>query len=243
MLIHNHPLFRIYFGDVKDKLFSKDFKNLPKGKKVYDLEQFSRLKKVMQLKALVFLNQTHSAEGLVVTSIEQAKEIKCFSLEGDYLITNVPKVGLGVMTADCLPVVFFDKRNFAVAIAHIGWRGAVKQIVVKTIDKMQKSFNTEVEDIKVIFGPSAKTCCYKVSEDFIENLEEFEFLDRVVQRREDGLYFDLPKFNIMLLQGLGVKKEAIFLKYNDCTICDELFFSCRRCGQDGGRQMTVVCLT
>jgi len=64
-----------------------------------------------------------------------------------------------------------------------------------------------------------------------------------LQRRSDGLYFDLPLFNVAILEGLGVKKEAIQLKYNDCTMCDTLFFSYRRDEKEGGRQMTVACLT
>jgi len=243
MLIHNHPLFRIYFGDAKDELFSKEYVHLPVDKTLCDLEQFAKLKKLLQLETFVFLDQMHGAQGLVIDSMEQAKKIKSFSTEGDYLVTNVKRVGIGVMTADCLPIVFFDKRNQALGIAHAGWRGSAKQIVLKVVGCMSDTFGTRVEDLTVIFGPSAKVCCYKVSDSFIENIEDFEFLDRVLQRRSDGLYFDLPMFNVALLESIGVKRDAIQLKYSDCTICDTHFFSNRRNGKDGGRQMTVACLT
>jgi len=242
MLIHKHHFFKIYFGDAKDKIYKKDYLDLPADKIIFELPQFAALKKVMQLENLVFLHQVHGSNGLVIDSLEQAKKIKCFTQEGDFLVANVKHVGIGVMTADCLPIVFFDKRNQVVAIAHAGWKSSVKQIVPKAIDQMQKTFCTKVEDLKVIFGPSAKSCCYKVSEDFIEHFEEFEFLDRVVQRRSDGIYFDLPMYNVLLLEELGVKKDAIQLKYNDCTVCNPLFFSHRRAGELSGRQMTVVSL-
>jgi len=243
MLIHNHHLFKIYFGDAKDKIYPKDYLDLSADKAIFELDQFAALKKVMQLDALVFLHQVHGAEGLVIDSLEQAKKLKCFMQEGDFLITNVKRVGVGIMTADCLPVVLFDKRNQVIAVAHAGWRSSVKQIVSKTIDQMQKSFNTRLEDLKIFFGPSAKLCCYKVADDFIEHFEEFEFLDRVIQRRSDGIYFDLPMFNVALLEELGIKKGAINLNYNDCTVCNPLLFSYRRAGEESGRQMTVACLT
>jgi len=243
MLIHSHPLFRIYFGDSKDELFAKDYASLPKDKKIYELEQFSRLKKLIQVETLIFLHQMHGAQGLVVDSMEQAKKIKSFTINGDYIVTNVKRVGIGVMTADCLPIVFFDKRNQALGIAHAGWRGSAKQIAAKVIGSMQESFGSQVDDLMIIIGPSAKVCCYKVSDSFIENIEDFEFLDRVLQRRSDGLYFDLPMFNVAILEELGVKRESIQLKYNDCTMCGQLFFSYRRDGKEGGRQMTVACLT
>ena len=243
MLIHNHPLFRIYFGDSKDELFAKDYAHLPEDKNICELAQFARLKKLLQLETFVFLHQVHGAQGLVIDSMEQAKKIKNFSIKGDYLVTNVKRVGIGVMTADCLSIVFFDKRNQALGIAHAGWRGSVKQIAAKVIGSMQESFGTRVDDLTVFFGSSAKVCCYKVSDSFIENIEDFEFLDRVLQRRSDGLYFDLPLFNVAALEELGVKKGAIQLKYNDCTMCESLFFSYRCDGKEGGQQMTVACLT
>ena len=243
MLIHSHHLFKIYFGDAKDKIYQKDYSDLAADKAIFELNQFAALRKVMQLDALVFLHQVHKADGLVVDSLDQAKKIKCFTQEGDFLVTNVKRVGLGIMTADCLPIVFFDKRNQVVAVAHAGWKSSLKQIVFKVVDQMQKKFQTKIEDIRVIFGPSAKSCCYNVSDEFLEYFEEFEFLDRVIQPRSDGIYFDLPMFNIALLEELGIKRDAINLTYNDCTVCNPKLFSYRRSGQSTGRQMTVVCLT
>jgi len=154
MLIHNHHLFKIYFGDAKDNVYPKDYLELSADEAIYEISQFAALRKVMQLDALVFLHQVHGSAGLVIDSLEQAKKIKCFTEEGDFLVTNVKRVGIGIMTADCLPIVFFDKRNMAIGVAHAGWRSSVKQIASKTIDQMQKSFGTKIEDLKIFFGPS-----------------------------------------------------------------------------------------
>jgi len=242
MLLHSHPMFKIYFGDARDKLFKQQYLNLPPDKNILEMEQLATLKKAMSLESLMFLNQVHGTDGLIINSEDQLQNLRPFSKDGDFIITNLKHVGIGVMTADCLPIIFFDKRNQVIAVVHAGWKGSVSHIATKVVGHMQKNFNTKIEDLKVIFGPSAKVCCYKVTEDFLEHLEDVEFLERVIHRREDGLYFDLPLFNMILLGDLGIKKESILFKYNDCTICDNSFYSCRRQGKYSGCQMSVVCL-
>jgi len=242
MLLHSSPLYRIYFGDQRDKIFPKDYSNFPGEKSILDVKPFEKLKKIMGLERLIFLHQVHGTDGIVIDSKEQAEQIRPFSVDGDYIITNVKHVGIGVLTADCLPIIFFDKRNQVIAIVHAGWRSSVGQIAIKVVDKMQKQFGSRLEDLKITFGPSAKICCYRVGDDFMEQIEDFEFVENVVQRRSDGLYFDLPAFNMILLEELGIKKEAFKFEYNDCTVCDESFFSHRQHGDGAGRQMTVACL-
>jgi len=242
MLIHSNPLYRVYFGDSRDKLFSKDYLNLPKDKNILDIQPFNGLKKIMGLDNLIFLNQVHGSDGLVLHSNKNEEAILPFSVDGDFIVTNITGLGIGIMTADCLPIILFDKLKHVIAIIHAGWRSATKSIVVKAIDEMKKSFNTNIDDISVIFGPSAKVCCYKVSDDFLDHVLGFDFLERVIQKRSDGIYFDLLMFNILLLETLGIKKSSFNIKYSDCTVCDNTFFSYRRQGKESGRQMTIACL-
>jgi len=243
MLMHSHPLYRIYFGDARDEIFTSDYLNFPQTQNILDKEPFSKLKKIMGIDHLIFLHQVHGTKGLIIEYKNQAEKIRPFSVDGDYIITNVKDVGIGVVVADCLPIILFDKRNQVLAIVHAGWRSSVEHIAIKAVDKMQKTFGTKIEDIRVTFGPSAKVCCYKVGEDFLEQLQDFEFVDRVVQRRSDGLYFDLPMFNMILLKSLGIKNDAFKFEYNDCTVCDESFYSHRRNGDQAGRNMVVASLT
>jgi len=216
---------------------------LPPDKDILEIEPFLELKKLMELEYLLFLKQVHGDKGLVLDSIQKAANTKSFTTEGDFIVTNLKHVGIGVVVADCLPIIFFDKRNQVISIVHAGWRGSVNHVSIKAIDQMQKAFGTQVGDIKVIFGPSAKVCCYKVGEDFLEQLQDFEFVENVVQRRSDGLYFDIPMFNMVLLEGIGIKKEAFQFEYNDCTVCNKLFYSTRRDGDSAGRNMVVAALT
>jgi YfiH family protein len=252
MLLHNDPHLRIYFGDAQDKLFPADYLNLPPDADLFSIPNYARMLELLHLKNLVFLHQTHSTDGLVITSSEHAQQIRPFFLEGDYLVTNQPLIGVGVMTADCLPVVLYDSVHQAVAVVHAGWRGSVQGVVLTALEVMKENFGTKPEQLTVFFGPCAQVCCYEVGQDFLDNLEDFDFIDRVacplkpwrnrVQRRDSKLFFDVPLYNQLLLESVGVPASAFQEQYNKCTMCDHAFFSHRRQGQAAGRQMTVACL-
>jgi len=242
MLLHNGPLLRIYFGDARDKISPHQYHNISPDKTIFDFPVFVKLKEVMRLDRLLFPKQVHGIKGFVVASKNQAKKMKSFTQEADFLVTNSKRTGLGVMTGDCLPIVLYDKRNQAIAIVHAGWRSSVGNIVLRALDTMTEEFGTTPKDLRVFFGPSAKICCYKIGEDMLEHMEDVEFMDRVVQRRGDDLFFDLPGFNRLLLAGVGVKPDQFVTGYNVCTICDNSFCSHRRQGKESCRQMTVASL-
>lgn len=240
MILHTAPLFMIYFGDAQDQLSPAYYLDLP-DQPILSLEPFSHLRKTMHLDNLMFLHQIHSDQGIIVDANILAIK-KPFKIEGDFLITQMPNVGIGVMTADCLPIVFHDRVHNIVAITHAGWRGAVQGVALKTIEHMQELYGTRPEHLSVFLGPSAKVCCYQVSDDFKKNLEGFAFIDQVLQERNGHLFFDLPLFNRLQLKAIGIKKESICLEYNICTICATSFCSFRRDGERACRQMTVVSL-
>lgn len=240
MLIHNSPMFTIYFGNAKDALPKsiEAFKN--KHNLLLD-EPFNRLQKIMPVQTLIFLHQTHSNDGIIINE-HNAASIKPFAQEGDYLATQLQHMGLGILTADCLPIVFYDTRNAAMCIAHAGWKGSALGVAQTALERMQKEFATNLDHIKIYFGPSAKPCCYEVNESFKTEFDAYPFSNHAFIEQKNKLFFDLPGFNRMLLESLGVQKQAFRFQYNVCTMCDENYFSHRRQGHDAGRQMTVVCL-
>lgn len=242
MLLHNEAPFQIYFGDARTQFDPHEFSTIKKNKSLLITEPFVSMQKVMHLEQLVFLHQVHSADGLVVTSLEQAADIAPFSLDGDFIATGVHKVGLGVATGDCLPIVLFDKVQHAVSIVHAGWRGSVAGVAVRAVKRMEQQYGTKPEDLRVFFGPSAKKCCYEVRELVFEALERFSFRDNVLHTMEDITFFDVPQFNKLLLEECGVKKDAFQLSYNVCTMCNDAFCSYRRDRMSPFRQMTVVAL-
>jgi polyphenol oxidase len=238
MLLHNSPLFTVYFGDKRDQLFPP----LDTTQPLIETASFSHLKKGMLIDNIIFLHQVHGVNGLTITSPEQASRVVPFSIEGDYLITNAPRVGIGILTADCLPIIMYDSFQHVIAIVHAGWRGSVDGIGLKVFAHMQAAFGTKLEHLRILFGPSAKVCCYQVTEEFLGHLEHHTFTSQVIHRHGKEFYFDLALFNRLVLEDAGVKRDAFQLQYNLCTIDDDSLYSYRRQGKEAGRQMTVVCL-
>jgi YfiH family protein len=194
------------------------------------------------LKSVVILKQTHSTQGCCVTADNLISLTTAPRHEGDFLCTALPGVGVGVLTADCLPMAFYDPINHAAAIVHAGWRGMVNGIGAQTLQSMRDSFGTRPEDVQVFIGPCAKACCYQVSEDFIQNVTSFAWADNVIERRENGLFFNLPLCNSLLLQDAGVNPASIVSDYNTCTICNSSFCSYRRDAAASCRQLALIML-
>ena len=149
-MIYKTPQFQIYFGDATDSISKKDH-CIPSATPLANHTTFKPVIDRLEIKDLGFLNQTHSVDGLIVE-----KEIPAFNKDGDYLITAKKMIGIGVMTADCLPIIFYDTKNHVAAVAHAGWRGSVDGIASKTIKTMQQTYNTALDDIQVFLGSKRK---------------------------------------------------------------------------------------
>lgn len=241
MILHSDPLFIISFSGARHALDRSIFEGPTTQDEFWNYKELIPIKKFMQLNNLILLKQKHSTKGVIVDNnnidlLLNKKE------EGDFLITRLEKVGLGIYTADCLPIIFFDTVNCIIGLCHAGWQGALDKIAIKTIEKMQKTYGTDLNHLRIFFGPSAKRCCYNVNDDFVQKLEDFYFIDQVLVKDNGQFFFDLPNFNRLQLEQLGIKKEAFHTNYNICTICDNYFCSYRRDKQSFKRQLTVVAL-
>lgn len=240
MLIYKHPSFTIYFGASDDLLFPAQYLLGEKTNSLITEHPYSKLASLMPIKAVTFLQQNHTVDGIVITH-EQQKIKTAFSEQGDFLITADVALGIGVMTADCLPIIYYDAEHAVVAIAHAGWKGSVNGISGQVINILQKNYNTDIKKLIIIFGPSAKSCCYTVSSEFKEHIQE-PFKKLVFREFDKQVYFDLPLFNRFYLENLGIPETAFNVDFNYCTICTPSFYSYRRQKEKAGRQMTVVCL-
>lgn len=235
MILHNDSSYKIYFGDAKDDCLKSDGQP--------NINYFERKLNDLKVDNLVFLKQVHSKQGICIDSPSSLKKkLILFEQEGDFIITNQRNVGIGVLTADCMPVIFYDSVHHVVAIAHVGWKGAVSGIIPAVINKLRDCFKTDSDQLTVYLGPSSKVCCYQVSDDFVRNLDNSPFSQDVLLKKDGSLYFDLPKLVQHQLSDLGVLKDEIKVDYNSCTICDLRFHSFRRSEQDAGRQATIVSL-
>jgi YfiH family protein len=236
MILHNEPSFLIYFGDKGDRCV--------KTTKNYSFTAFKNIQQAIpNMEKLVFLKQEHGVEGISLKDFSSIPtEITLFKHKGDFIVTNLRQVGIGILTADCLPLIFYDPVKHVVSVVHVGWQGSVHGIVQVVVNKMKHDFGTSPTDLIAYLGPCAKVCCYVVEDDFLENLEDSEFTEQVIFKRDNKTFFNLPRFIKLQLLDLGVKQENIRKQYNSCTICDERFHSYRRDKKTKYRQATVVVL-
>ena len=194
------------------------------------------------LNKILFNKQVHGANGFLINSIKLVHDFKNIENEGDFLITDQKHVGIGVLTADCLPILFYDLKNHVAAAIHAGWRSSVAEICKATFNEMNKKYGTAAKDLQVYLGPCAKSCCYQVQSDFLLNLKQFLFQDQVIQTRGQDLFFDNVLLNKLLMQDFGVDPQNINGDYNLCTICNRSFCSYRRDPRACCRQFSFIAL-
>jgi YfiH family protein len=103
---------------------------------------------------------------------------------GDALLTRARGLLLGVLTADCVPLLLVDTRRRAVAAVHAGWRGTLRRVSEKTLGRMRAEFGTRPRDVLAALGPAIGRCCYEVG---IEVVQKFH-----AQFAEARAWFDGP---------------------------------------------------
>ncbi|HWA89061.1 MAG TPA: polyphenol oxidase family protein, partial [Rhizomicrobium sp.] len=114
---------------------------------------------------LLTLYQIHSAEAVVVT------EPWAQGPQADAMATNVPGLALGILTADCAPVLFADSEAGVIGAAHAGWRGAFSGVLEATIAAME-ALGAARKRIAVALGPMIRQASYEVGPEFIARFVE-----------------------------------------------------------------------
>lgn len=172
---------------------------------------------------IIFNTQVHGAE---VRIVETKGDNVDNGKEADGLITSLQATPLLIFTADCVPIVFYDKKQGVVALAHAGWRGTYGNIAGEMVDIMKDKFNCKVENIETIIGPSVSVDNYEVSYDLIEKFSTLEVPN--YYKENDGKYYlDLWKLNKELLKKCGILEDNIKI-IDFCTVRDnDKFFSYR----------------
>lgn len=245
MMIVNDILFQIYFGDATDGLHPSFYAQWH-DTHILEKSEISLAVRKLSLSNLLFLRQTHSTQGIIIDTSKLGRQ-PAFFKEGDFLCTDQPGIGLGVMTADCVPVILIDRKKKLVAIAHAGWRGAVDNIMKEVIAALVAKWNSNASQLEIFVGPSAKGCCYEVSPDFQQHLMPYHYKESLIVIKEGELRFDVSQLVMRQLIDFGVASDAICWDYNLCTMCNDQFYSHRRDTVAGntnavGRQMSIVAL-
>lgn len=236
MSIYQDKKITIFFGDAQHAI---DRCLFDQNKSQAELEHVNSLlfiKQKLQLASLFFTKQIHGAQGFLISHDVHEQP------EADFLVTNKTQVGLGIYTADCLPIIIYDPEHHAVALAHAGWMGSVQEIAIHALQALEKAYGTKKQNVKVFFGPAAGPCCYVVQPSFREKLAPFNFSDQVLAVRDGHTYFDLVLFNKLQLSSYGVLAQA-FNYHADCTIHTLSYCSYRRDNKNTARNVTLVALS
>lgn len=229
MIIYDSTLKIFYSSLINDNDYFSGFgtKQLGDGKKqIENIFKFLNSNNI-RYSQIVIPEQIHSTniDIFVVKTRDKLEKIE----DTDGVITNEKGVVLTVMTADCVPIVFADKKNGVIGISHQGWRGSIKRMSQKMIDKIIE-VGGRIENIKAGIGPSIGDCCYDIDDDrYYQFFEEFNgYSQHIFYRRSGKWHLNLAKLNYLLLLEKGVRKENIdFFPF--CTKCDKKrFFSFRR---------------
>lgn len=182
---------------------------------------------IPDFKTIVIPEQIHSINvtNFSANLIDNVERVS----ETDGLITNDTNSVLTVITADCSPIMFVEKKQGVVGISHQGWRGSVKRMVQKMVDKIIEAGGKK-EDIFTAIGPSIGECCYDINDDrYYEFVEEFDgYAKKIFHRHQGELHLNLTLLNYLQLRDIGIPENQIDY-FPFCTRCDKKrFFSFRR---------------
>ena len=202
----SNPIYEMKREEVEENLrvLSKEFK--------FDVDNICRPK------------QTHTDR---VEKVEDGDEgiyrEKFDNVDG--FITDKSNKVLMLAFADCTPLLFYDPVKKVIANTHSGWKGTLQSIGVKTVEKMQKEYGCNPEDVICCIGPHIRKCHFEVDKDVRDLFyNEFKNLDNINEiitynEKTDKYYIDTAKINKQILLNIGLKEENI-IDSNICTVCN-----------------------
>lgn len=194
----------------------------------------------LPVERLATVHQVHSQNVVVIDETYDGTRP-----QADAMVSATPGIIIGVLSADCGPILFADSQAGVIGAAHAGWKGAVNGVLENTIDSMV-ALGASRQNISAALGPSISQENYEVGPERVEDLKR---LDATYERYlapspNDGhAYFDLKQLTMDRLTKTGVKAENI----NLCTYPDDKrFFSFRRTTHlsepDYGRQISAIAI-
>ena len=187
------------------------------------------------------LRQIHSAN---VLEWEEADAIRGRGgqREGDALWTAIPGTGVGVRTADCVPVLIADPGVPVCAAVHVGWRGFAAGIIENTVRRLALGFGpASTRRLLAAAGPSARGCCYEIGEEVADLLRSLPGGGRFLfPGRTAGKWTaDLSSLALEGLAAAGVPRTNLAAT-GPCTVCSPSFHSYRREKSLTGRQLSFI---
>jgi len=193
---------------------------------------------------LVFPYQSHGAEIYIIDDEYWRQNVseRNKTLHGiDALITNRKDICIGVTTADCVPITFYDPHKQVIAVAHAGWRGTCSRIVEKTIEAMHEKFDCQPSELFALIGPSISVDVYTVGNEVYESFNSAKFpVELIFKNTNNLLHLDLWIANCWLLEQSGIPSSNIHVAEMCTYIQNDIFFSARKQGIKSGRMLNGI---
>ena len=190
-------------------------------------------------KKLILMHQMHSNK---FNFIDKKYKFSGKKIKADALITNIKKVAIGVLTADCAPILIYDSKLKIISAIHAGWKGAYKGIVHRVIKFLIKK-GSKTKNLYAAVGPTIVGKSYEVQKDF-----KYKFLKKdkksniFFKTRKNKTYFSLNNYIYNQLKQKGIKNLELINK--DTFDKKNNFFSARRSIQnnegDYGRNISII---
>lgn len=237
----------LQFPKVIHGFSTREFGNMRPGEESESLEKFASilfdhygkippapLSVKEALTKLVRMHQVHSAN---VAWVTESRDATVDNTDG--MLTARPEVFLSVVTADCVPVLFYDKEKRVVGAVHAGWRGVYKEIVPEAVRQMMDG-GRDPKNILVGIGPCIRSCCYDIAEEHAAMFRSKfpEWQDALV-KRDGKIFLDLPKlvqYQLRSVRILDTNMEDAGI----CTYQSEDLYSCRREGEGFGEFVGII---
>lgn len=209
-------------------------------------ENRERLAQMLEIpeECIIVPRQTHEDKIAIIDEafLNKSDLEKVHLLNGiDALITNQKGICIGIITADCVPVLIYDSVNNIIATVHAGWKGTVLRIAAKTVQKMIDSFGCTPENLLVGIGPCISQNHFEVGEEVVDAFIQAGYPMETIGVRNANtgkMHLDLPLANKISLTEVGILSSNIELS-GLCTYSNpDRFFSARRQGINSGRMLT-----
>jgi hypothetical protein len=206
------------------------------------MENRERVRRELGARSLVSLYQIHSPIAVTVTQPWDHGNRP----QADAMVTNVSGIALGILTADCAPVLLVDAQAGVIGAAHAGWKGALYGVTDSVIAEMEK-LGADRARIAAAVGPCISQANYEVGAEFLDAFTKVDSTNGkffVTSNRSDHFRFDLEAFVAHRLRLVGVSDVQ---PLHACTYARENeFFSYRRATHRGekdyGRQISAIVL-
>ncbi len=191
---------------------------------------------------LLSVYQIHSPSVVVVDGPWKPEDVP----QGDAMVCNRPGFGLGILTADCAPVLLSNSSGSVIGAAHAGWKGALGGVIEATIDAME-GLGARRNEIYGVVGPCIRSQSYEVGSDVYDQITAVDpiyaqFFDP--GNRAGHYQFDLPCYALYRLakSGIGMVEDTPGDTYAD----EDIYFSYRRATHraeaDYGRQISAIAI-